>query len=51
MDDVSHLEKQFHSRRIRCTRKEAEVISSLVGSLGVDVKASVPLNEGLYLSV
>ena len=51
MDDASHLEKEFHSRGIRCTRKEAEVISSLVGSLGVDVKASVPLNEGLCLSV
>ena len=51
MDDVSHLEKEFHSRGTRCMRKEAEVISSLVGSLDVDAKASVPLNEGLCLSV
>ncbi|CAE7240586.1 unnamed protein product [Symbiodinium natans] len=51
LDDVSYLEHEFHSRGMRCTRKEAEVISNLVGSLGVDVKASVPLNEGLCLSV
>ena len=32
-------------------KKEAKAISSLIGSLGADIKASVPLNEGLCLSV
>ena len=51
MDDANHLEKEFHSRGIQCSKKEAKAISSLIGSLGADIKASVPLNEGLCLSV
>ena len=31
--------------------EEAKAFSSLIGSLDVDIKASVPLNEGLCLSV
>ena len=51
MDAANHLEKEFHSRGMQCSKKEAKAISSLIGSLGADIKASVPLNKGLCLSV
>ena len=48
---VGLIEKIFHDHGVKCSRHEAESLSNLVASLGVDYKAETVLNDGLWLNM
>eukprot|EP00435_Cladocopium_sp_Y103_P036481 s3436_g9.t1 len=48
---IGFIEKIFQDHGVKCSRSEAESLSNLVASLGVDYKASSVLNEGLWLNL
>lgn len=49
--NIGFIEKVFHNQGVKCSRTEAECLSNLVASLGVDHEANSVLNEGLWLNL
>ena len=48
---IGLIEKIFHDHDMKCSRHEAESLSNLVASLGVDHKGESILNDGPWLSM
>jgi hypothetical protein len=48
---IGLIERIFHDHGMKCSRHEAESLSNLVASLGVDHRGESVLNDGLWLSM
>ena len=45
------IEKIFQNHGVKCSRREAETLSNLVASLGVDQRSPSVMNDGLWLNM